>query len=62
MTLASRFVKEVRKYAEVGIAFEDTTAIVHLDSTDITKIQQVCIICDRYAIADDADLIERPEQ
>lgn len=62
MALASRFADEIRKYADAGIAFKGKgTATVHLDNDDIVKILEVCTICDKYAIAEGDDIIEKFE-
>lgn len=60
MALASQFTEELHTYAEVGVAFAGKgTATVHMDSTDIVKIQEICIVCDRYSIGVDADVSEK---
>lgn len=60
MSLAPRFTDELLKYAECGVAFKAKgTATIYLDSTDIVKIQEVCIICDKYSIVEDSDVAER---
>ena len=63
MKLTSRFCDEVRKYADVSIAFaKDGSTRVYLDSTDIVKIQEVCIVCDKYAIPADTNFDEEHEE
>ena len=62
MSLASNFTEELRKYADVGVAFKGKgTATIHMDSTDIVKIQAVCIVCDKYSIVGDKDVSEKFE-
>lgn len=57
MNMASRFCAEIDKYAKTSIAFSGKgTATVHMDSEDIVKIQEVCIVCDKYSIAPEADV------
>ena len=60
MSLAPQFTDEIRKYAEVAIAFTGHgTATVHMDSKDIVKIQEVSIIANKYSIGADADISEK---
>ena len=60
MALASKFNDELHKYAEVAVAFAGKgTASVHMDSTNIVKIQEICIVCDKYSIGADADISEK---
>ena len=62
MGLAPRFCDEIAKYAKANIAFSGKgTATVHMDSEDIVKIQEVCIVCDKYSIATDADISDKLE-
>ena len=57
MALATRFTEELHKYADAEIGFAGKgTATVRMESADIVKIQEVCIICDKYSIT--ADLPE----
>lgn len=52
MELATRFNAELMKYAQVTLAFTGKGSVcVHMDSEDIVKIQEVCIVCDKYSIA-----------
>lgn len=60
MALASRFTEELHKYADVGVAFAGKGNVtVHMESKDIVKIQEICIVCDRYSIGMDADISEK---
>ena len=60
MSLASRFTEELHRYADVGVAFKGKgVATVHMDSADIVKIQEVCIVCDKYAIVEDPDVADK---
>lgn len=62
MRLATNFSEELRKYADVALAFTGKgTANIHMESNDIVKIQEVCIVCDKYSIGADADVSEKLE-
>ena len=60
MSLAPRFTAELAKYADCGVSFRGKgVATIYLDSKDIVKIQEVCIVCDKYSIVEDPDIAER---